>query len=74
MTPSNSAREGYLESRSGQEEETVMHGINPGELIWVIIFTIVLASFWRALLILLICATLAMILLGLVTTVSFFGH
>jgi len=51
-----------------------MHGINPGELIWIIIFTIVLASFWRALLILLICATLAMILLGLVTTVSFFGH
>lgn len=51
-----------------------MHGINPGELIWAIIFAIVLASFWRAMLTLFLCATLAMILLGLVTAVSFFGH
>ena len=51
-----------------------MHGINPGELIWVIIFAFVIASFWRAMLILLLCAILVMILLGLVTTVDLLGH
>jgi len=74
MTLSNLARRGYLESRSSQEEEMVMHGINPGELIWVIIFTFVIASFWRAMLILLLCAILVMILLGLVTAVNLLGH
>jgi hypothetical protein len=46
----------------------------PGDLILIVICTLVLVCFWRAVLVLLFWTLAAAALLGLITAVSYFAH
>ena len=50
-----------------------MHAIN-AELIWILVCVVVLACFWRVVLVLFLCAAVGTTLLGLATALSYLGH